>query len=154
MNLKETYNKIAKDWMEDHHGDTWWIEGTDKFLSYIAPNLSLLDVGCGAGEKSKYLVKRGFNVTGIDFSNEMINLAKEQVPTGRFILKDILKPLELDELFDGVFAKAVLLHIPKNQLNDVLTNITEPLIPGGYFFVMVKEIKPGQAEEEIRKEDD
>lgn len=154
MDLKSTYNKIAKDWMEDHHGDTWWIDGTDKYLSFFTPNVSLLDVGCGAGEKSKYLVKNGFNVTGIDFSDEMIKLAKEQVPTGRFFVKDIKQPLEFEDLFDGVFAQAVLLHIPKNEIVDVLKNITEPLKSGGYFYVAVKEIRPGNEDEEIVKEND
>ncbi len=154
MDLKSTYNKIAKDWMKDHHGDTWWIEGTDKYLSFFAPNASLLDVGCGAGEKSKYLVKKGFDVVGIDFSDEMIKLAKEQVSAGRFFVKDIKQPLGFENLFDGVFAQAVLLHIPKNEVVEVLKNIIEPLKSGGYFYVAVKEIRPGNEDEEIVKEND
>ena len=154
MDLKSTYNKIAKDWMKDHHGDTWWIEGTDKYLSFFTPKASLLDVGCGAGEKSKYLVKKGFGVTGIDFSDEMIKLAKEQAPAGKFFVKDIKEPLEFGNLFDGVFAQAVLLHIPKNKVVEVLKNITEPLKSDGYFYVAVKEIRPGNEDEEIVKEND
>ena len=154
MDLKSTYNKIAKDWMKDHHGDTWWIEGTDKYLSFFTPSASLLAVFFCAREKSKYLVKKGFNVTGIDFSDEMIKLAKEQVPTGRFFVKDIKQPLEFENLFDGVFAQAVLLHIPKNEIVDVLKNITEPLKSGGYFYVAVKEIRPGNEDEEIVKKND
>lgn len=154
MNLKSTYNKIAKDWMKDHHGDTWWIEGTDKYLSFLTPSAYILDVGCGAGEKSKYLVKKGFNVTGIDFSDEMIKLAKEQVPAGKFFVKDIKQALEFENLFDGVFAQAVLLHIPKNEVVGVLKNIAEPLKSDGYFYVAVKEIRLGNKDEEIVKEND
>ncbi len=61
MDLKSTYNKIAKDWMEDHHGDTWWINGIDKFISLLQPGDSILDVSCGAGEKSKYFTNRSNN---------------------------------------------------------------------------------------------
>ena len=154
MDLKSTYNKIAKDWMQDHHGDTWWVEGTDKYLSFFQPNASILDVGCGAGEKSKYLVKKGFKVTGIDFSEEMIALAKEQVPAGKFFVKDIKQPLDLEDAFDGVFAQAVLLHIPKKEVSSVLKNIIAPLKTGGYFYAAVKELRQGNPDEEIVKEND
>ncbi len=59
MDLKETYNRIAKDWMKDHHQDNWWIEGTDKYLSFLKPGASILDVGCGAGVKSKNITISG-----------------------------------------------------------------------------------------------
>lgn len=154
MDLKSTYNKIAKDWMKDHHGDTWWIKGTDKYLSYFKLKTSILDVGCGAGEKSKYLIKEGFEVTGIDFSEEMIKLAKEQVPAGKFFVKDIKQPLDFANTFDGVFAHAVLLHIPKNEIINVLKNITAPLKSKGYFYAAVKELKQSGKDEEIVKEND
>ncbi|TAL49161.1 class I SAM-dependent methyltransferase [Patescibacteria group bacterium] len=154
MDLKSTYNKIAKDWREDHLGDTWWIEGTDKYLSFFKQGASILDVGCGWGEKSKYMVKKGFDITGIDFSEEMIKLAKEQAPAGKFFVKDIRQPLELETLFDGVFAQAVLLHIPKNEIVGVLKNITAPLKSKGYFYAAVKEMRQGGKDEEIVKESD
>ena len=152
MDLKSTYNKIAKDWMSDHHGYTWWIEGTDKFLSYLKPKASVLDVGCGAGEKSVYMAKKGFDVTGIDFSEEMIRLTKEQLPMAKFYIKDIKKPLGLENTFDGIFAFAVLLHISKDEVVRVLKNMIEPLKTNGYFFVAVKELRPGKEDEEIVKE--
>lgn len=154
MDLKSTYNKIAKDWMKDHHEDTWWIEGTNKYLSFLKPGASILDVGCGAGVKSKYFTNKGFDVTGIDFSEEMIKLAKEQVPSGKFLVKDIKELLRFKALFDGVFAQAVLLHFPKNEVANILKNIIEPLKPGGYLYAAVKELRPGGKEEEIAREKD
>ena len=35
MDLRSTYNKIAEDWFKDHHQDTWWQEGTEKFLEAL-----------------------------------------------------------------------------------------------------------------------
>ena len=154
MDLRSTYDRIAKDWMADHHGDTWWQEGLDKYVSLLESSASVLDIGCGPGVKTKEFAKRGFDVTGIDFSEEMIRLAKEQVPSGKFFVKDIKKPLGFTTVFDGIFAQAVLLHIPKKKVTKVIRNITESLKSGGYLYIAVKELKPGNADEETVKDDD
>ena len=102
--LKSTYNRIAEDWFRDHQEDTWWINGTEKFISLLKTDSSVLDVGCGAGVKSKYLVNKGLKVTGIDLSDKMIEIAKREVPQAKFKVADIIEPLGLGEKFDGIFA--------------------------------------------------
>ena len=89
MNLKETYNKIAEDWFKDHKSDDWWIEGTNKFVSLFKPNACIVDIGCGAGVKSKYLSEKGLRVTGIDFSDKLIEIAKREVPHVEFHVMDM-----------------------------------------------------------------
>ncbi len=154
MDLKTTYNKIAQDFDNDYSQDTRWIPGTDKFLSYLASGASILDVGCGPGHQAKYLIEHGFKVTGIDLSEEMIKIAQKACPTGQFLVKDIISPLEMDTSFDGVYAKASLLHIPKNEIASVLKNITESLKSGGYLYVEVKEKRPQESGEMIVKVND
>ena len=154
QDLKATYNRIAADWFKDHNQDTWWIEGTDSFISLLQPGASVLDVGCGGGVKSKYLLEKGLQVTGIDFSENMIKIAKDFVPAAKFSVADITKPLDFPELFDGIFAQAVLLHIPKKEIGGVLKNVIKVLKPEGYLYVAVKSPNPGQKEEEIVKEND
>jgi SAM-dependent methyltransferase len=153
-NLKETYNKIASDWNNDHLHDDWWYGGTDKFLSFLEPGASILDAGCGSGHKSKYFVDKGFDVTAIDFSEEMVNITKSQVPQVEAFIRDITKPLDLNKTFDAVFLQAVLLHIPKAQVLEVLKNVTSVLKSGGYFYVAVKENRPGESDERVVKEED
>ncbi len=150
--LKTTYDRIAKDWTLDHNDDTWWIKGTDEYLSFFEPDAVVLDVGCGAGEKSAYLAAHGMKVVGLDFSDVMIALAKERLPEGDFFVHDIAKPLALEKTFDGVFAQAVLLHVPKKEIVTVLRNITAPLKSGGYFYAAVKERRLDGPEEEVTRE--
>lgn len=154
MNLKDTYNKIAKDWALDHPGDTWWIEGVDKYLSYLPSQGSILDVGCGPGQKTQYLVSKGFEVVGADFSEKMVELAKEANPNIRFLVKNIKEPLGMNLSFDGVFAQAVLLHIPKQEIVKVMGNILEPLKSNGYIYISVKQRRENAPEEEMVKESD
>ena len=154
MNLKETYNKIAEDWHKQHKDDDWWVEGTDKFISFLKPNDLVFDVGCGGGTKSKYLINKGLKVFGIDFSEKMIEIAKREAPEAKFLAMDVKDLVNLDREFDGILAQAILLHIPKKEIPAVLKTLISKLKPDGYLYVAVKETKPGQNEEEVKTEDD
>ncbi len=153
MNLKDTYNKIAKDWFNDHKESDWWSEIALKFLGYLKKGDKILDVGCGAGLKTKYLIEQGFEAVGIDFSEEMVKLAKNYCPQGTFYVKDIKEPLNLGT-FDGIFAQAVLLHIPKAEVVGVLQNFYNSLKSGGCLYLAVKGLKQGEPEEQMVKEND
>lgn len=154
MNLRNTYNKLAEDWFRDHQSDTWWIEGTDKFISLLKSKSLVLDVGCGCGVKSKYLAERGMEVIGIDFSEKLVEIAKREFPGSDFIVMNMREAGKLKQKFDSVFAQASLLHIPKNEIIDVLRDLSSVLKDGGYFYVAVKEKKPDGPDEEIKKEND
>ena len=154
MDLKSTYNRIAEDWDNDHTNDQWWREGLEKFTSLFIPGASILDVGCGSGVKSEILEKKRMKVTGIDFSEKMLEIAKRRVPNGNFQLIDLYNLSDFHEKFDGIFAQAVLLHIPKKNVEETVHSLKEKLNSGGYFYVAVKERRPGEKEEEIVKEND
>ncbi|MGD1003202.1 MAG: class I SAM-dependent methyltransferase [Minisyncoccia bacterium] len=154
MDLKSTYNRIAEDWDNDHTNDQWWKEGLEKFTSLFKAGASILDVGCGSGVKAEILEKKGLKVTGIDFSEKMLEIAKRRVPNGNFQLVDLYNLPNFHEKFGGIFAQAVLLHIPKKDIGKIVRSLKEKLNPGGYFYVAVKERRLGEKEEEIVKEND
>ncbi len=154
MSLKDAYNRIAQDWVKDHELDTWWQAGTDKFCSFVKKGGHILDVGCAGGMKSQYLINKGFSVIGIDISENMVEIARQKVEKAKFFVKDITRDFKIDEMFDGVFMQAVLLHVPKNQAYQVLKNITSALNPDGYLYIAVKQLREGQQEEEVVKEND
>jgi SAM-dependent methyltransferase len=154
MDLKSTYNRIAEDWHRGHQQDDWWVAGTDAFASCLKRDATVLDVGCGAGLKANYLMNKGLAVTGIDFSEKMIALAKRDVPRGSFYVQDMYAIGGIPETFDGVFAQAVLLHVPKNKIVGVITSLAAKVNPGGYLYVGVKEKRPYEKEEEVVVEND
>ncbi|HVM77025.1 MAG TPA: class I SAM-dependent methyltransferase [Candidatus Paceibacterota bacterium] len=151
---RDTYNRIAKDWHADHQDDDWWIEGTEKFVSFLKLHDPVLDAGCGGGTKSKHLINKGLDVTGIDFSESMIAVAKENVPQGKFFVADIRDLSGFPGLFSGILLQAVLLHIPKKECLSVLRQLKNKLKPGGFLYVAVKELRSGNPEEEIVTEND
>jgi len=152
MNLRDTYNKIAADWHKEHQGDDWWIEGTDKFISFLKPGNLVLDVGCGGGTKSKYLIERGLKVVGLDFSDRLIRIARREVPQAEFRVMDMYDAGNLDQEFEGIFAQASLLHIPKKDMPNVLHTLVSKLKHNGLLYVVVKGVRPGKPEEETKEE--
>ena len=154
MNLKDTYNKIAGDWHKDHQDDSWWVSGTDAFAAFLKVGDTVLDVGCGGGTKSRYLTNKRFKVFGIDFSENMIEIAKREVPEAEFAVMDMKDLSRLNRAFDGVFAQASLLHIPKKEVHSVFREFLSHLKSNGYLYVAVKEKNEGQRDEEIKKESD
>ena len=84
-------------------------QAIDKLLTGIAKQGRLLEVGCGTGHWSKYFSNKGFEVTGIDRSAEMIKIAgQKHIPNSRFEIADGRNlPFE-DESFDVAAAITAL----------------------------------------------
>lgn len=153
-NLKATYNKIAESWHEDHQTDNWWQAGTDVFASQLKSRSSVLDVGCAGGTKSKYLLDKGLQVVGIDFSENLIAIAKKEVPEAEFFVMDIHDLDKLPGNFVGIFMQAVLLHIPKREVGEILRKAVQKLNLGGYLYIAVKEKIEDGVDEEVKTDAD
>lgn len=154
MDLKSTYNRIAEDWATDHAVDTWWIKDTDKFCSLLKAGSTILDIGCGAGFKTKYLTDKGFRITGLDFSEKMIEAARRKYPSLNFDVLDVYDIDKYDANFDAIFAQAVILHIPKARVLEVLAKMKSRLNHGGLLYLAVKEKREGEPEEGVKREND
>ncbi|HEV7860909.1 MAG TPA: methyltransferase domain-containing protein [Pyrinomonadaceae bacterium] len=121
----------------------------------------ILDVGCGSGWLSEYFARLGYDVTGIDISPALIEMARERlqnVPYGvdretplryRFLAHDIESAL-LDETFDAIICYDALHHFEDERA--VLRNLAAMLEDGGTLFVLEGERPPaGSAtEKELR----
>ena len=152
--LRQAYNLIARDWNKDHINDGWWIEATDKYISLFNPGDKILDVGCGSGLKTEYLIKRGLVVKGIDLSDEMIKYARRNVPKAEFAVMDMEDLDDLNEVFDGIYAQAVILHLEKVKVPSLFEKFKRRIKHGGYLYIAVKQARENSPEEEIVTEND
>jgi len=110
-----------------------------KFIKLLRGK-KVLDFGCGNGRDSDFFDKKGLNITGIDYSDELIKIAKIRVKNAKILKMDFLKNLEFkDKCFDGVRASASLLHVPKEVVIRVLKEINRVLKIHGVLFISVKE---------------
>jgi SAM-dependent methyltransferase len=127
----------------NHNAQSYW-EGTrdhdvsqnvDALLSNIvaAPPWSILDLGCGPGRDLCTFKALGHRPTGLDGSPQQADLARQH--SGCEVLVQDLLALDLpSERFDGVFANAVLFHVPGQELPRVLLDLHATLKPGGVLF--------------------
>ncbi len=127
----------------DQRAQAFW-EGTrdhdvsqniDALLRHIdaEPPFELLDFGCGPGRDLSRFRALGHRPTGLDGSVELAALAKAN--SGCEVLVQDFLALDLPRArFDGVFANAVLFHVPGQILHQVLAALRDSLKPGGVLF--------------------
>ncbi|MBK5212280.1 MAG: class I SAM-dependent methyltransferase [Flavobacteriaceae bacterium] len=93
------YHLLYKD--RGHREAAMFMNTLTNYLN-LQKNDSILDLACGRGRHSKYLYKQGFDVTGIDLSEESINYAKQYEKPGlHFDVHDMCLPYP--KQFDAVF---------------------------------------------------
>lgn len=99
---------------------------------YFKPNSKTLDLGCGTGRDSNWLQKNNFDVSGCDFSEELIKLAKFKYNGINFFVDSLpsLKSIKSNS-YESIFSSAVLQHIPRELFNDAIRNILRIVHPGG-----------------------
>ena len=95
-------------------------EVQDKFLEKLNPDAYILDFGCGAGRDTKYFLSRGYQVDAVDGSEQLCRIASEY--TGIKVRQMLFQELDEKEKYDGIWACASILHLPKKQLREVLEN--------------------------------
>ncbi|MBP6944772.1 class I SAM-dependent methyltransferase [Patescibacteria group bacterium] len=109
------------------------------FIHGLPTSAKVLDVGCAGGRDSKIFADHGFYVTGIDLCEPFLQEAQNNVPSGTFIQQDVLELDFEDAYFDGIWACAVLLHLEKKDLPQVLSDFYRLLKPNGSVFIAVKQ---------------
>ena len=90
----------------------------------------VVDLGCGNGALTAKLRDLGCDVLGVDASDSMLNIARENYPDIPFIQGD-LRTLRLDRPADVLFSNAVFHWIDEEDQEEMLQNIASQLLPGG-----------------------
>lgn len=104
----------------------------DQLISYLPPGASILDVGCGSGYPiAAYLLEKGFDVTGVDGSKELLKIAQSRHPKLKCLFGDI-RSVEIPEKYDAVLEWWCLFHVPKEDHEAMIARFASWLKPGGY----------------------
>jgi SAM-dependent methyltransferase len=106
------------------------------FLALLPSGGSILELGCGAGNHSAVMLEAGFAVRATDGSPEMAGIASRRL--GHPVEAMLFHELSAQDAYDGVWASACLLHVPRDELAGILTRIHCALKPSGVFYASFK----------------
>jgi SAM-dependent methyltransferase len=83
----------------------------DRFCAVLPKDARILDLGCGSGEPmARHLIDRGYDVTGLDSSSQMIEMFHRNFPAAQTHIAD-MRTLSLGERFDGLLAWDSFFHL-------------------------------------------
>lgn len=102
----------------------------DRLVEPLPAGASVLDVGCGHGVPARYLVDRGFRVTGLDGSARLLERARKAVPEATFLLGD-MRSAYPGGPYDAVLAWDSVFHVPRGNHAVVFARFRSWLEPGG-----------------------
>lgn len=104
----------------------------EPFLSRPRSGAHILDAGCGSGRDSLYFLDNGYDVTSFDASEAMVRLAAKHL--GQPVLRLVFDQVGFEEHFDGVWACASLLHVPRRAMARTLGRLASSLKRGGTLY--------------------
>jgi ubiquinone/menaquinone biosynthesis C-methylase UbiE len=136
MNVKEAYNNWAAQY-DTNLNKTRDLEARSlrSMLADMAFD-SCLEIGCGTGKNTVWLIEKAKQVTAVDLSEEMLAKAREKIssPKVNFIQADITKPWHfINSSFDLVTFSLVLEHI--ENLDAVFEKTAAALHSGGHLYI-------------------
>lgn len=132
MDSIDYYNKYASKVFEDtvNKDMSAFLE---PFLASLEEGDTILDLGCGSGRDSLTFYNLGYDVTPMDAAEEMCHLA--EIHTDIEVLWMDCREMMFDEAFDGIWASASLIHIPKKELPEIFEKLADALVSGGVLYL-------------------
>ncbi|MCK6607678.1 MAG: class I SAM-dependent methyltransferase [Flavobacterium sp.] len=145
----DTWNNIASLYQDkfmnlDLYNDTY-----DFICKAIAmPNAKLLEIGCGPGNITKYLLSQrpDFDIFGIDIAPNMIELAKKNNPTANFAVMDSREIKNLDKKYDGIIVGFCLPYLSPTESNELISSSYDLLNENGLLYLSFVEGNPEESD--------
>ncbi|MFQ6020594.1 MAG: class I SAM-dependent methyltransferase [Candidatus Aenigmatarchaeota archaeon] len=139
ISLKKSWEKISEIYQKEFYYNVWpKMDADEIMLLKNIKNKRILDIGCGGGQESIILAKKGAIVTGIDFSKKQIEFAKKLAKKEKVKVNFLIKNIERLDMFpknsfDIVYSSYALQYI--ENLKRVFKEVYKILKPKGIFIL-------------------
>jgi ubiquinone/menaquinone biosynthesis C-methylase UbiE len=147
----ETYESIADTYVE-RHGDRDAVAGlVRQFLEAVEATASdgsedparVLDVGPGPGWETATFDDHGLDAVAVDVTRSFLEQTRERVPEADLVGGDMRALPFAEDTFDGLWACASLLHVPREDVPATLSEYERVLAPGGVTVVSIQRRRGG-----------
>ena len=109
------------------------------FMEKLPQGGRVLDLGCGTGlPYAGYLVENGFDVLGVDLSDEMVKVSSRNVPGANFVQLSMSEIPYRDE-FHGVISSFSMLLLSPDLFKETASRVHSALVDGGFFYLSLNE---------------
>jgi len=128
------YNTIASDFSRTR-GFLW--ADLRPLKKYAKDAQTVVDIGCGNGRLYQLFSHVDINYIGIDFSENLVTIARERFPQARFFVSNMIKTSLQDSIADVIYCIAAFQHLPSKEMRiQALQEMRRVLKPGGTIVMM------------------
>lgn len=137
----DLFNKLADTYRERFFSVEAYRDPLFRFLAYLKNEASVLDVACGPGNISHFLLKQkpGLKLTGMDLAPNMIQLAEQLNPDGSFLVHDAMEIDLLEESFDAITVGFLFPYLSKEQVELFIQKAWRKLNKHGILYLSTME---------------
>jgi len=133
----QAYNNNAEEIAKKFEGFDRSKDINELFALIGKKNPRVLEIGCAGGRDAAVFLQKTTDFLAIDASQKLLDIAKNRLPKGKFVLADVEK-YEFPNELDIIYASASLIHTNKQVLREVFQRIYYALYPGGLFRITMK----------------
>lgn len=150
--VKDGYNAVADQYLELAANVTESHPRRDRveaLLLRLPEAADVLEIGCGAGlPVARCIADAGHRYTGVDISDRQIELARQHVPEGVFVVEDVTNLSFPSSRFDAIVMLYAITHIPVRRWPELIGLMHDWLRPAGLLLVNAPDhASPGWLEE-------
>lgn len=145
----ETWNNVAHLYEEKFMPMDFYNASYDAFCALLpSAESTLLELGCGPGNISKYMLDRhpNFKWHGIDISQNMIDLAAKNNPSATFEVMDIREIATIKNKFHGIIGGFCIPYLNEQEVQQLFENCRALLQPEGCIYISFLEAESYKSE--------
>ncbi len=140
-NAVEIFNRRAEGYRDKFMNVDLYADGFDLFLSSLPQRAEVLELACGPGNITKYLLAKrpDLKILATDLAPNMLKIAKEEKPGAELQLLDCRNILSLNRKFQGILAGFCFPYLSENECAQLIKDSSQLLYKGGVLYISTME---------------